>query len=70
MWFGDILLQLAPTAAFTNMCICIEMYEEAPTSSAIGQQVTALEFPSIPGSNTQVYAPIAFILTEVCFWYK
>ena len=31
-----------------NMRICIEMYGEAYTSSAIGQQVTRLEFPSIP----------------------
>ena len=36
------------------MRICIEMYGEAYTSSAIGQQVTRLEFPSIPGSNIRV----------------
>ena len=65
MGFGDILLGLAPTAAFKklhfyiikrhkgnkNTRICIEMYGKAHTSSVIGQQVTRLEFPSIPGSN-------------------
>ena len=30
------------------------MYGEAYTSSAIGQQVTRLEFPSVPGGNIQV----------------
>ena len=68
MWFGDILLGLASMAAFDklrfyiikrhkgnkNTRICIEMYGEAYTSSAIGQQVTHLEFPSIPGSNIRV----------------
>ena len=34
-----------------NMCICVEMYGEACTFSAIGQQVICLEFPNIPGSN-------------------
>ena len=37
-----------------NTRICIEMYGEAYTSSAIGQQVTHLEFPSNPGSNIRV----------------
>ena len=37
-----------------NTRICIGMYGEAYTSSAIGQQVTHLEFPSIPDSNIQV----------------
>ena len=32
----------------------MEMYGEGRTFSAIGQQVTWLEFPSIPGSNIQV----------------
>ena len=36
------------------MRIYVEIYGEAYTSSAIGQQVTHLEFPSIPGSNIQV----------------
>ena len=36
------------------MHIYIEMYGEARTSSTIGQQVTHLEFPSVPGSNIQV----------------
>ena len=36
------------------MRICIEMYGEVYTSSAICQQVTRLEFPSIPGSNIRV----------------
>ena len=36
------------------MRICIVMYGEAYISSAIGQQVTRLEFPSIPGSNIRV----------------
>ena len=30
------------------------MYEEACTSSAIGQKVTYMEFPSTPSSNIQV----------------
>ena len=68
VWFGDILLGLAPITAFTklrfyiikrhkgnkNTCICVEMYGEVSTSSTIGQQVTRLEFPSIPGSNIRV----------------
>ena len=68
VWFGVILLGLASTAAFNklqfyiikrhkenkNMHICIEMYGEAHTSSTIGQQVTRLGFPSVPGSNMQV----------------
>ena len=37
-----------------NTRICIEMYGEEYTSNAIGQQVTRLEFPSIPGSNIRV----------------
>ena len=37
-----------------NTCICIEMYGEAYTSNAIGQQLTRLEFSSIPGSNIRV----------------
>ena len=37
-----------------NTHICIEMYGEAYTSSAIGQQVIHLEFPSILGSNIRV----------------
>ena len=61
---GDILLGLASTAAFNrlqfyimkrhkgnkNVCICMEMYGEACNSSAIGQQVTCLEFSSTAGS--------------------
>ena len=61
MWFDDILLGLASMVAFdklrfyiikrhkgNNTRICIEMYGEARTFSAIGQQVTR---SSIPGSN-------------------
>ena len=48
------------------MHIYIEMYGEAPTSNTVGQQVTRLEFPSIPGNNIRVYAPITFVLIEVC----
>ena len=61
---GDILLGLAPTAIFNklqfyiikrhkgnkNMSISIEMYGEVHTSSAIGQQITHLVFPGIPGT--------------------
>ena len=63
-----MLLGLASMAAFDklqlyiikhhkgnkNTCICVEMYGEVRTFSAIGQQVTRLEFPSIPGSNIRV----------------
>ena len=49
-----------------NMRICVKMYGEAHTFSAIGKQVICLEFPSISGSNIQVKAPITFVLTEVC----
>ena len=38
-----------------NMRTCVEMYREVRTFSAIGQQVTCLEFLSIPGSNIHGY---------------
>ena len=68
MSFSDIMLGLASMAALDklrfyirkcrkgnkNTHICVEMYGEARTFSATGQQVTSLEFPSIPGSNIRV----------------
>ena len=39
----------------TRMHLCIEMYGEVRTFGAIGQQVTYLEFPSIPGSSYYYY---------------
>ena len=37
-----------------NTCICVEMYGEARPFGTIGQYLTCLEFPSIPGSNIRV----------------